>query len=133
MDPKHARIVVVGAGQAGAALVARLRALGHAGPLTLVGAEPMPPYQRPPLSKAYLKGELARERLLLRPPSFYAAEGIELLTGTPASPRSTAPARAARARRRPAAALRPPGADHRRRCRAACRTAQRRRASPACS
>ncbi|MFO1143185.1 MAG: FAD-dependent oxidoreductase [Amaricoccus sp.] len=82
MDPSRARIVVVGAGQAGAALVAKLRALGHAGPLTLVGAEPVPPYQRPPLSKGYLKGELTRERLFLRPPSFYAGEGIELLTGT---------------------------------------------------
>ncbi len=81
MDPKRARIVVAGAGQAGASLAARLRALGHAGPLTLVGAEPVPPYQRPPLSKAYLKGEMSRERLFLRPPSFYAGEGIELLTG----------------------------------------------------
>jgi 3-phenylpropionate/trans-cinnamate dioxygenase ferredoxin reductase subunit len=82
MDPMAARIVVVGAGQAGAALVARLRALGHRGPLTLVGAEPDPPYQRPPLSKAYLKGEMARERLWLRPLSFYADGGIELVTGT---------------------------------------------------
>jgi 3-phenylpropionate/trans-cinnamate dioxygenase ferredoxin reductase subunit len=82
MDPKSARIVVVGAGQAGASLVTKLRALGHAGPLTLVGAEPAPPYQRPPLSKAYLKGELARERLYLRPEALYAAEGIELVTGT---------------------------------------------------
>jgi len=81
MDPKAARIVVAGAGQAGAALVARLRALGHSGPLTLVGAEPVPPYQRPPLSKGYLKGEMSRERLLLRPASFYAGAGIELLTG----------------------------------------------------
>lgn len=83
MDPKTARIVVVGAGQAGASLVARLRALGHAGPMALVGAEPEPPYQRPPLSKAYLKGEMARERLYLRPDSFYAAEAIELITGAP--------------------------------------------------
>lgn len=81
MDPKDARIVVVGAGQAGAALVAKLRALGHSGPLTLVGAEPDAPYQRPPLSKGYLKGEVARERLHLRPESFYAAEGITLITG----------------------------------------------------
>jgi 3-phenylpropionate/trans-cinnamate dioxygenase ferredoxin reductase subunit len=85
MDPKTARIVVVGAGQAGASLVAKLRALGHAGPLTLVGDEPVPPYQRPPLSKGYLKGELSRERLLLRPPSFYEAEGITLVTGTAAA------------------------------------------------
>jgi 3-phenylpropionate/trans-cinnamate dioxygenase ferredoxin reductase component len=84
-DPRQARIVVVGAGQAGAALVARLRALGHAGPLTLIGDEPVPPYQRPPLSKAYLKGEATRERLFLRPESFYRGAGIELLTGTPAA------------------------------------------------
>jgi 3-phenylpropionate/trans-cinnamate dioxygenase ferredoxin reductase subunit len=81
MDLRDARIVALGAGQAGAALVARLRALGHRGPLTLVGAEAEPPYQRPPLSKAYLKGETTRERLHLRPPSFYAAEGIDLRLG----------------------------------------------------
>lgn len=81
MERTEARIVVVGAGQAGASLVARLRALGHRGPITLVGDEPAPPYQRPPLSKGYLKGELTRERLYLRPPEFYAGEGIELLTG----------------------------------------------------
>lgn len=81
MDPKTARIVVLGAGQAGAALVARLRALGHTGPLTLVGAEPDPPYQRPPLTKAYLKGEMTRERLWLRGSTFYADAGITLLAG----------------------------------------------------
>ena len=74
-------IVVIGAGQAGAALVAKLRALGHAGPVTLIGAEPVPPYQRPPLSKAYLLGEMPLERLFLRPESFYAEQGITLLTG----------------------------------------------------
>jgi 3-phenylpropionate/trans-cinnamate dioxygenase ferredoxin reductase subunit len=81
MDAQSARIVVVGAGQAGASLVAKLRALGHAGPLTLIGEESDPPYQRPPLSKAYLKGEMARERLYLRPPSFYAEADIALITG----------------------------------------------------
>lgn len=81
-DPTQARFLIIGAGQAGAALAARLRALGHAGPLTLVGAEPDAPYQRPPLSKAYLKREIDAERLHLRPPSFYAAEGIALVTGT---------------------------------------------------
>ena len=100
LDPKQARIVVVGAGQAGAALVVRLRALGHEGPLTLVGEEPDPPYQRPPLSKAYLKGEAARERLFLRPPVFYAAEGIDLLTGTPAAAIDRAARRRGRRRRR---------------------------------
>jgi 3-phenylpropionate/trans-cinnamate dioxygenase ferredoxin reductase subunit len=77
------RIVVVGGGQAGASLVARLRALGHDGPLTLVCDEPVPPYQRPPLSKKYLLGETSVERLYLRPESFYAEQGIELRTGTP--------------------------------------------------
>lgn len=81
MDLLEARIVIVGAGQAGASLAARLRALGHRGPLTLIGEEPALPYQRPPLSKAYLKGELPAERLHLRPASFYAAEAIDLRTG----------------------------------------------------
>lgn len=77
------RIVIVGAGQAGAAAAARLRALGHDGPLTLVGAEGAPPYQRPPLSKAYLMGEMPRERLFLRPPAFWAEQRVELILGAP--------------------------------------------------
>lgn len=79
------RIVVVGAGQAGASLVAKLRALGHAGPITLIGAEAVPPYQRPPLSKAYLTGEMEEERLYLRPASFYAEQGIDLRLGVTAT------------------------------------------------
>lgn len=71
-------IVVVGAGQAGAALVAKLRAEGYEGALTLLGEEGVPPYQRPPLSKAYLLGEMSMDRLFLRPESFYAEAGIEL-------------------------------------------------------
>lgn len=78
-------IVVIGAGQAGAALVAKLRAMGHSGPVTLIGAEPEPPYQRPPLSKAYLLGEVAKERLFLRPPAFYADHGIALKLGVAAT------------------------------------------------
>ena len=74
-------IVIIGAGQAGAALAAALRAGGHEGPITLIGAEPEPPYQRPPLSKAYLLGEMARERLYLRPAQFYEDQGIALMTG----------------------------------------------------
>lgn len=79
------RIVVVGAGQAGASLCERLRALGHEGPITLVGAEPVPPYQRPPLSKKYLTGEMPLERLLLRPEAFYAEHGIALRAGARAT------------------------------------------------
>jgi 3-phenylpropionate/trans-cinnamate dioxygenase ferredoxin reductase subunit len=74
-------VVVIGAGQAGLALVARLRADGFDGQITLVGAEPHPPYQRPPLSKDYLLGESPRERLFLRPESFYPEHGIDLRLG----------------------------------------------------
>ncbi len=79
------RIVVIGAGQAGAALVAKLRSLGHTGPVTLIGAEPAPPYQRPPLSKAYLMGEMEEERLWLRSTDFYADNAITLRLGIPVS------------------------------------------------
>jgi len=77
------RVVVVGGGQAGAALVARLRNDGFTGAVTLIGDEPVPPYQRPPLSKKYLLGEMAGERLYLKPASFYDDQEIELVTGTP--------------------------------------------------
>ncbi|WP_416914915.1 MAG: NAD(P)/FAD-dependent oxidoreductase [Roseicyclus sp.] len=75
------KIVVVGAGQAGASCVAKLRAEGFGGAITLIGEEPVPPYQRPPLSKAYLLGEMALERLYLRPESFYEDNGITLKLG----------------------------------------------------
>ena len=78
-----AGIVVVGAGQAGASLVAKLRTLGHDRPVTLIGDEPVPPYQRPPLSKKYLMGEMALERLFLRPEAFYAEHDITLRLGAP--------------------------------------------------
>ncbi len=72
--------VVIGAGQAGASLVARLRKQGFDGEITLIGAEPVPPYQRPPLSKAYLTGEMELERLFLRPERFYEEQNITLRT-----------------------------------------------------
>ncbi|MEO1138328.1 MAG: FAD-dependent oxidoreductase [Pseudomonadota bacterium] len=71
-------IVVVGAGQAGSSLVAKLRSLGYDGKVTLIGEEHALPYQRPPLSKKYLLGEMELERLYLRPESFYAENGIDL-------------------------------------------------------
>jgi len=74
-------IVVLGAGQAGASLVARLRALGYDGPLVLVGEEAVAPYQRPPLSKKYLAGDLEPDRLLIRPHEWYAGQGIDLRLG----------------------------------------------------
>ena len=76
-------VVVVGAGQAGEATVARLRAKGFDGEITLIGEETDPPYQRPPLSKAYLLGEIERERLYLRPESYYADQNITLRLGHP--------------------------------------------------
>lgn len=73
-------VVVIGAGQAGASCVAKLRNGGFEGRITLIGAEPCPPYQRPPLSKGYLLGEMTLERLFLRPEAFYADQGITLKT-----------------------------------------------------
>ena len=74
-------IIVIGAGQAGSSLVAKLRKDGYEGEITLIGSEPVPPYQRPPLSKAYLLGEMELERLFLRPESFYADQNITLRLG----------------------------------------------------
>ena len=84
------RIVIVGAGQAGAQMAATLRARGHRGEIVLIGREPEPPYQRPPLSKGYLLGEVARERLHLRPERFYDEHGIELRLGAPVTALSPA-------------------------------------------
>ena len=77
--------VVVGAGQAGQSLCAKLRALGFEGRITLIGEETAPPYQRPPLSKAYLLGDMPLERLYLRPLEFYDDQKIELRLGAPVS------------------------------------------------
>jgi len=71
-------VVVIGAGQAGASLVAQLRNSGFDGQITLIGEEPVPPYQRPPLSKKYLLGEMQLDRLFLRPESFYSENDIAL-------------------------------------------------------
>jgi len=76
-------VVVIGAGQAGASLAAKLRDEGYEGAITLVGDEPVPPYQRPPLSKKYLLGEMSAERLYLRPERYYSDAGIDLRLGTP--------------------------------------------------
>ena len=71
-------IVILGAGQAAAALAAKLRALGYAGPLIIIGEESVPPYQRPPLSKKYVSGALEVDRLLIRPRDWYGEQGIDL-------------------------------------------------------
>lgn len=76
------RVVIVGAGQAGATAAASLRSEGFDGSVTLVGAEPHVPYERPPLSKTYLRGETARVDAQLQGDEFWTARGIDLRTGT---------------------------------------------------
>lgn len=76
------RVVIAGAGHAGGAAAAFLRQLGWTGEIVLVGEEPIPPYQRPPLSKAWLTGEADGESLALRPAAFYPDAGIELRLST---------------------------------------------------
>jgi 3-phenylpropionate/trans-cinnamate dioxygenase ferredoxin reductase subunit len=78
-------IVIIGAGQAAAQAVTTLRAEGFAGPLCMIGGERFPPYQRPPLSKAYLAGTFERERLFLKPQEFYADAGCDLILGVTAA------------------------------------------------
>ena len=73
--------LVIGASQAGLQLAVSLREAGDTEPITLVGAEPHAPYQRPPLSKAYLHGNAELEQLWLRTPEFLAGQGITLVTG----------------------------------------------------
>ena len=73
-------IVVVGAGQAAAQFVDSLRREGFSGPLTLVGDEPFLPYQRPPLSKKFLAGELELERLFIKPAAYYQQARVDMRT-----------------------------------------------------
>jgi 3-phenylpropionate/trans-cinnamate dioxygenase ferredoxin reductase component len=75
--------VIVGAGLAGAKAAETLRAEGFDGRLLLLGEEPERPYERPPLSKAYLRGEADRDSLHVHPEGFYAAHHIELRPSTP--------------------------------------------------
>jgi 3-phenylpropionate/trans-cinnamate dioxygenase ferredoxin reductase subunit len=74
-------VLVVGAGQAGISLVIALRVLGDTSPVVLVGDEPETPYERPPLSKGYLRGEHDRASLHFRDPAWFAEQGIDLVTG----------------------------------------------------
>ena len=76
------KVLIIGAGHAGGSVAAFLRQYGHDGPIVLAGQEDAPPYQRPPLSKAWLKGEADLEALLLRPLSFYAEQNIDFRPGT---------------------------------------------------
>ncbi|VTU40436.1 Anthranilate 1,2-dioxygenase system ferredoxin--NAD(+) reductase component [Variovorax sp. PBS-H4] len=83
-------ILIVGAGQAGATAAASLRALGHDGPIVMVGSESGAPYERPPLSKAVLLDAATEQRLAIHPAGFHEAQGIELRTGITVSSLDTA-------------------------------------------
>jgi len=74
-------VVIVGSGQAGYQTAASLRTEGYEGPVFLIGEEPGAPYQRPPLSKAFVLGKQNHTQILLRPEAFYRDHRIELLTG----------------------------------------------------
>ncbi len=74
------KVVIVGAGQAGLQTAEALRAMGYAGSITLLGAERCGPYHRPPLSKAWLAGEMAAEQIAMRSPDALERKGIALRT-----------------------------------------------------
>ncbi|PKB13381.1 3-phenylpropionate/trans-cinnamate dioxygenase ferredoxin reductase subunit [Novosphingobium kunmingense] len=75
-------VVIVGAGQGGAAAAIQLRQQGFAGSVAMIGRESEPPYERPPLSKEYLLGDKTFERLYVRPPEFWPGKDIHLILST---------------------------------------------------
>ena len=77
-------VVIVGAGQAGGQAAATLRMKGFEGSITLVGDEPVAPYQRPPLSKKYLAGEMSGEQLQIKPAEFYEKNNVTVICGNAA-------------------------------------------------
>ncbi|MEN7342099.1 MAG: FAD-dependent oxidoreductase [Pseudomonadota bacterium] len=74
-------LVIIGAGHAAGQLIGSLVSGGYEGEITLIGEEAYLPYQRPPLSKKYLQGELPRDRLFLKPEAFYASSGVRQMLG----------------------------------------------------
>jgi 3-phenylpropionate/trans-cinnamate dioxygenase ferredoxin reductase component len=74
-------VVIVGGGQAGSQLAASLRENGYGERIRIIAAEASLPYQRPPLSKAFLKGRLEKDSLLLRSQSYYSTNAIDILLG----------------------------------------------------
>ncbi|MSO42396.1 MAG: FAD-dependent oxidoreductase [Solirubrobacterales bacterium] len=81
MAAREASFLLVGGGMASAHCAAELRRGGAEGSIVLVGREPEPPYERPPLSKEYLRGEAERDAAYVNEPSWYEKNGVELLTG----------------------------------------------------
>jgi 3-phenylpropionate/trans-cinnamate dioxygenase ferredoxin reductase subunit len=82
MSATEQRLVVVGGGPAAHAAVGAYREAGGRGPVTILAAEPELPYERPPLTKEFLRGELAREELALEPAGWYREREIEIVRST---------------------------------------------------
>ncbi len=78
---ESADIVIVGTGHGGAQAAISLRQRGAEGRIVMIGRDTAPPYERPPLSKEYLAGDKAFERILIRPEKFWADKGVELKLG----------------------------------------------------
>lgn len=76
-----AAVVIIGAGHGAGQAAASLRQCGFEGPVTLIGEEDFPPYQRPPLSKAWLAGEQSLQEVLFKPEAFWEQYDITILTG----------------------------------------------------
>ena len=76
-------VIIIGAGQAGLQSIVSLRQSGYPKEITLIGDEAYLPYQRPPLSKAYLSGKMERERLFLKPESFFTDNNVTVKLATP--------------------------------------------------
>src|ERR1700683_660220 len=81
MSMSNRAFVIVGASLAGATAAETLREEGFDGRLVLIGDEPEPPYERPPLTKDYLRGESPREKTYVHPEGYYHEHGIELISG----------------------------------------------------
>src|SRR5579872_199570 len=78
----QADVVIVGAGHGGAQCAIALRQNGFTGTIAMIGREPEPPYERPPLSKEYFAREKTFDRLYIRPPQFWEDKNVELILGT---------------------------------------------------
>ena len=74
-------IIAIGGGQASFSFINKLRLLGYKKSVTLICGENFLPYQRPPLSKKFLIGDFEKERLFLKPQSFYDENNIEVIKG----------------------------------------------------
>jgi 3-phenylpropionate/trans-cinnamate dioxygenase ferredoxin reductase component len=81
MADRAVDFLLIGGGMASAHCAAELRRRGAEGTILLAGREPEPPYERPPLSKDYMRGETGREDALVNPAGWYEENGVELLTG----------------------------------------------------